>query len=112
MVVSFGVVEGADKWLEDTGCKFPMFLDPERKLYRNFGLHRSLAKVFSIDAISYQAGELAKGRSLIMAFEGIEDDPLQMGGNFSIHVKTKKMRLFYPSKSSADRPSVEMIIKA
>ena len=43
-VVSFGVVEGADKWLADTGCKYPMFLDPERKLYRKFGLHRSLAK--------------------------------------------------------------------
>ena len=68
--------------------------------------------MFKIDAISYQAGELAKGRNLIQAFEGIEDDPLQMGGDFSIDLKTKKLKLFYPSKSSSDRPPVEQIVNA
>ena len=44
VVVSFGAIQGARNWLEQTECGFPMFLDPERKLYKAFGLHRSLAK--------------------------------------------------------------------
>ena len=44
VVVSFGVQEGAEKWLEETGCQLPLYLDEDRNLYRKFGLHRSLAK--------------------------------------------------------------------
>lgn len=32
LVVSFGSVEGAQIWLEQTGCSFEMVLDPQRKV--------------------------------------------------------------------------------
>lgn len=32
LVVSFGSVEGAQLWLEQTGCSFEMLLDPQRKV--------------------------------------------------------------------------------
>jgi len=32
VVVSFGHQEGATRWLEDTGCPFPMLLDGDRQV--------------------------------------------------------------------------------
>ena len=32
IVMTFGVREGALKWLEDTKCPYPMLLDTERKV--------------------------------------------------------------------------------
>lgn len=32
LVVSFGGVEGAQLWLEQTGCTFNIVLDPQRKV--------------------------------------------------------------------------------
>lgn len=45
LVVSFGGAAGARRWLEDTGCHFPLLLDPDRRLYRALGLTRSVGKV-------------------------------------------------------------------
>ena len=45
VVVSFGVEAGAVNWLKQTGCQLDLYLDPDRKLYRKFGLHRSVQKV-------------------------------------------------------------------
>lgn len=33
LVVSFGSLEGAQIWLEQTGCAFNMVLDPEKKVH-------------------------------------------------------------------------------
>jgi len=32
LVVSFGGMEGAQLWLEQTGCTFDLLLDPQRKV--------------------------------------------------------------------------------
>ena len=45
LVVSFGGREGALRWLAETGCEFPLLLDPERSLYKFFGLPKSLVQV-------------------------------------------------------------------
>eukprot|EP00095_Tigriopus_kingsejongensis_P006984 maker-scaffold641_size121017-snap-gene-0.19 protein:Tk06984 transcript:maker-scaffold641_size121017-snap-gene-0.19-mRNA-1 annotation:"selenoprotein l" len=109
VVVSFGVQTGADNWLKETGCNLPMFLDPDRKLYRAFGLHRSLAKVFNHDFLSYYGGQLAAGRELPKTLHGIEDDPLQMGGDFAITRPNFTMSLVHRSKNPSDRPSLDRL---
>ncbi|CAB1342921.1 unnamed protein product [Coregonus sp. 'balchen'] len=38
LVVSFGCREGAQLWLEQTGCKYDMLLDPQRKMGGDFVL--------------------------------------------------------------------------
>ena len=48
VIVSFGVPEGARRWLEDTKSPFPFWLDQGRTLYRACGLHRSLKKVWPL----------------------------------------------------------------
>ena len=43
--------------------------------------------------------------------EGIEDDVLQMGGDFTIKVKDATLSFSYPSKSPSDRPSIDNIFR-
>ena len=42
----------------------------------------------------------------------MKEDVIQLGGDFTIDCATKKMIFLYPSKTSADRPSVERILLA
>ena len=45
VVVTFESVEGSKIWIRETNCDFPVFVDPDRKLYSLFGLSRSIYKV-------------------------------------------------------------------
>ncbi|KAK2169613.1 hypothetical protein LSH36_8g01089 [Paralvinella palmiformis] len=45
IVLTFGVREGALKWLDDTKCPYPMLLDTERKVYDLMGLGKSVLKM-------------------------------------------------------------------
>jgi len=108
VVVSFGSLQGAAGWLKDTGCKLEMFLDPDRSLYRALGLPRSVSKVWGISTIHFYAGEVASGRTLPKSQQE-EDDPLQMGGDFTLN-RTGHLILCHPSSNPRDRPSLEKII--
>jgi len=110
VVISFGSLHGAAGWLKDTGCKLKMFLDPDRSLYRALGLPRSVSKVWGISTIHFYAGEVASGRSLPKSQQE-EDDPLQMGGDFTLS-RTGHLLLCHPSSNPRDRPSLEQILSA
>ncbi len=110
VVVSFGNIKKAAEWLKDTGCNLEMFLDSDRELYIAMGLHRSVAKVWNMATVNYYAGEKARGRQVVAAIEGVEDDPLQMGGDFTVRSDGKVM-LSHPSKNPKDRPSVSSILE-
>lgn len=107
VVVTFGNVAGARRWLKDTNCKLSMFVDPERHLYNALGLRRSVAKSWSIPALVYYAEQKRAGRKLAAMFE--EDDPNQMGGDF-IFDEQGRLALIHRSKISTDRPSVEELL--
>lgn len=49
MVVSFGSVEGAQLWLEQTGCTFEMLLDSQKKV--SIKLKRFFVKVTGVKTI-------------------------------------------------------------
>jgi len=109
-VISFGIEKGAKVWLEETNCIFPMFLDYERTFYESFGLQRSIEKVFQVKVMKYYAEQTLQ-HPLPKSQEGIEDDVLQMGGDFTIKVKDTTLLFSYPSKSPSDRPSIENIFR-
>lgn len=108
LVVSFGSLDGAKNWFQDTKCELRMFVDPERQLYHALGLKRSVAKVWSISALTYYAEQKRAGRKLVAMFE--EDDPTQMGGDF-IFDEHGKLAHVHRSKVSTDRPSVEELLE-
>lgn len=111
VVVSFGDLPGSRRWLAETGCTLPFFLDTERRLYRHFGLHRSLAKVFNRKTLIYYAEQVASGRELPKVFDGIGADPLQMGGDFTFNLQTGLVSMKYPSQTADDRPSLNYILQ-
>lgn len=109
-VISFGDVKGATSWLTSTGCQLDMYLDPERDLYNLLGLQRSVSKVWSTTTLHYYGSMVAMGRKLPSAIEGVEDDPLQMGGDFTIRTTDKVLILSHPSKNPKDRPEISKIL--
>jgi len=110
VVVSFGNMQGARDWLATTGCSLSMYLDTDRKLYRDLGLHRSIAKVWNMSTVHYYASELSSGRKLPQVVGGEEDDPLQMGGDFTVLCRDGSLVMCHPSSHPMDRPDLTHIL--
>jgi len=87
-----------------------MFLDEKRTLYNIVGLSRSVYKVWQMTTIKYYAGQKAQGRKLPVSIEGEEDDPLQMGGDFTFRCSDRTLLMSHPSKTPKDRPKVLEIL--
>lgn len=111
IVVSFGNMQGASGWLSSTGCSLDMYLDCDRLLYTTLGLHRSVSKVWSMLTLHYYASMKAQGRQLPTAIQGVEDDPLQMGGDFTFRSSDNVLIMAHPSKNPKDRPEISKILK-
>ncbi|ELT96704.1 hypothetical protein CAPTEDRAFT_186353 [Capitella teleta] len=111
VVVSFGVMEGAEKWLQEVNCPFEILLDPERKLYLSIGLGRSLSKVWNTETISYYGSQVKSQRKLPQAYKDIIDDPHQMGGDIVLNA-SGVIKMAYPSQKAQDRPSVQSLLDA
>lgn len=107
--MSFGDQKGAQQWLVETSCPFPMLLDSQRKVYTAFGLHRSVSKVWGVEEMVYYAESMAKNIPLPNPSQYVNDDPQQMGGDFIID-KDGVVQYMYCSKKSIDRPSVQDIL--
>lgn len=110
IVITFGLREGALCWLEDVKSPFPFLMDHHRKLYHFFGLKRSVLKVWGVSSLVFYAEAMVAGRSLPKPYENVHDDPQQMGGNFILD-KHGNTRFLYPSKTSMDRPEVELLLQ-
>jgi len=110
VVVSFGSSQGAAFWLRETNCKLEMFLDQERSLYQAFGLARSLSKVWSMSMIHVYAEKIVGGEIFPESKEE-DDDPLQMGGDFTLS-RSGHILLSHKSSHPYDRPSLHQILEA
>jgi len=110
VVVSFGSSQGAACWLRETNCKLEMFLDQERSLYQAFGLARSLSKVWSMPMIHVYAEKVVGGEIFPESKEE-DDDPLQMGGDFTLS-RSGQILLSHKSSHPYDRPSLHQILEA
>ena len=104
LLVSFGTAWQAKRWREETQSPFSLLLDPERCVYRAYGLKRSAARSWHPRAILSNLLLLLKGRKL-RPFQG---DPNQLGGDFLID-KQGIVRFAHPSEDSADRPSMKTL---
>ena len=103
--------QGAGGWLNATGCNLDMYLDSERHLYNTVGLHRSVSKVWNMVTMHYYASMVAQGRKLPAAIQGVEDDPLQMGGDFTFRCADHILVMTHPSKNPKDRPDINKILQ-
>ncbi|KAL8601545.1 hypothetical protein ACOMHN_003811 [Nucella lapillus] len=111
VIVSFGVREGAQRWLEETECPFPMMLDVKRQIYHMFGLTRSVYKVWNISCMVFYGEQMRAGKKLPSPYENVHDDVNQMGGDFILSTEGRLI-LSHPSQSSTDRPTMDVLLSA
>uniref|UniRef100_A0A8C6KI64 Selenoprotein L n=1 Tax=Nothobranchius furzeri TaxID=105023 RepID=A0A8C6KI64_NOTFU len=108
LVVSFGSVEGAQLWLQQTGCTFQMLLDPQRKIYRSFGLGSSYLKVMKFGCLLQYSEFCVYLNKIIQLYIYL---CVQLGGDFLLD-DTGKVLLSHPSKNPLDRPSLMDVLQA
>lgn len=111
VLVCFGKLSNAKEWREANNAKFPfpLFLDPETKLYRELGLKRSASKVWTMHVLVDFAEKALAGK---LSMNHFEDDDVHVLGNDFISDPSGKLVLAYNAARSDDRPSMEVIYAA
>ena len=105
LIITFGTLPAAEKWLEETCSPFPLLLDPERTVYRAYDLERSLWRSWNLRTIWRYVRLLSTGRK----WRGIQGDSAQLGGDFIVDTGDI-VRLAYRSHDPTDRPPVERLL--
>ncbi|KAK5622345.1 hypothetical protein CRENBAI_004947 [Crenichthys baileyi] len=111
MVVSFGNVEGAQLWLEGTGCTFKMLMDSQRKVYRSLGLGSSFSKVLKFGCLMQFSEYSIANRDFPDVPHRLLEDIYQLGGDFLLD-EMGKVLFSHPSKDPLDRPSLTDVLQA
>jgi len=105
LIISFGTLPAAEKWLEETCNPFGLLLDPERKVYEAYGLERSLARSWNLRTIWRYVRLLISGRK----WRGIQGDSAQLGGDFIVDADGI-VQLAYRSHDPTDRPDADNLL--
>ena len=105
VLVSFGPPAFAAQWLRETVAPFSLWLDPERRAYRAYGVERSLFRSWGPRTILTYARLMMAGRR----WRGIQGDSRQLGGDFIVDGKGI-MRFAHRSHDPADRPDIDALI--
>jgi hypothetical protein len=91
-------VTSARAWLEQTCDLFPLLLDPEREVYRTYGLQESWLRSWNLRTLGLYVRLLLKGRK----WRGILGKSTQLGGDFVVDADGV-LQLVYPSREATDR---------
>lgn len=111
LVVSYGSLEGATFWLDQTGIKFDMLFDAERVVYQALGLGSSFAKVMKFRSVLHYSEFLVMNRKFPDVPPQFLNDLFQMGGDFVLD-EDGKVIFSYRCKNPADRPAAAQILAA
>jgi len=106
LIISFGAERWARAWLRETDAPFPLLLDPDRRVYRAYGLERSALRTWTPRVLWYYVRQLAAGRRL----HPIRGDPHQLGGDFIVDAGGI-VRLAHRSRDPVDCPSVARLLE-
>jgi peroxiredoxin len=105
-VVTFAADFMARAYVEETGLSWPLLADPERTLYRAYGmLEASFWDVWGPSTWLAYARELMRGQKLHES----DEDVSQRGGDVLID-PDGFVRLHHVGRGPADRPRVESIL--
>jgi hypothetical protein len=105
IIVTFGSLLGAQTWLKETCSPFSVLMDPQRDVYRAYGLERSLLRSWNLKTIWMYVKLLASGRQ----WRGIQGDSSQLGGDFIID-SNRIISMVFRSHDPTDRPPVITLI--
>ena len=105
VLISFGTVPDAIKWVEETGAPFELLLDSDRTAYRAYGLGHSLSRSWAPKVWFNYAKLILSGHK----WRGIQGDSAQLGGDFIVD-RHGIIRLAYRSHDPTDRPSISRLL--
>lgn len=110
VLITFGDPDRLAEYDKRTDYQFPILRDPDRSVYRSFGLGRgSVARIWGLKAARrYLALFLSEGRR---PKRGPTDDTLQLGGDFVVGPDGTLVYTFW-GEGPDDRPSVDELIAA
>ena len=106
VLVSFGPLPAAARWVRETSAPFPLWIDPERKAYRSYGADRSFLRSWGPRTILTYARLILAGRR----WRGIQGDSSQLGGDFIVDERGI-IRFAHRSHDPADRPDVDVLVR-
>jgi len=110
-MVGIGTLPDAREWVKENSGRFPFpfLLDPRMKFYRELGLKRTVAGVWTIPVLTNFAEKLIAGTLEMEHFE--KSDVHMIAGDYLTDA-SGKLLLAYNSATSDDRPSTETIFIA
>jgi hypothetical protein len=107
-VVTFAAARDLGAYRRNLDLPFPVLADPNREVYRAFGVGRgSLRRVFGVGTMRLYRRLMAEGYQARAPVQ----DMLQLGGDFVIAPDGTLAAGFWP-QSPDDRPTVEQLIDA
>jgi peroxiredoxin len=110
IVVTQSCPEHLQTRLEVEPKPFPVVCDPDRTVYREFGLLPGKARMFlSFKVIGSYLSRMFQGWKVRMPMKN--EDLLQLGGDFVLD-HSRHLILAYRSADPTDRPSIEQLLKA
>jgi peroxiredoxin len=107
LIITFGEVTLARRWMEETCVGYSILLDPEREAYTAYGLERSWIRSWNLRTFFTYLRLFLSGRK----WRGVQGDSAQLGGDFIIDADGI-LRLTYRSRDPTDRPPVETLLGA
>lgn len=106
ILVGLGTPDRAESFKKQFSLSFPIICDPEKKLYKTFGLGRGSVASFASPALLLKGLKtLSRGQTLGMP----RDDVLQMPGVFLIDT-SGNIRYAHYSKDPSDNPSIGTLL--
>jgi peroxiredoxin len=106
VLVGLGTAEQAGEFKEEFSLTFPIICDPQKELYRQFGLGRG-----GVSSLASPVVLLRGMRAMARGYTpGIpREDVMQMPGVFLID-KDGEIRYSYYSKDASDHPPVDSLL--
>jgi len=107
VLVTFEQGYWLEQWRETTRIDFPILLDPQKNLYRAFGLQRSIRRTWNLATLWFYARRLIRGEKLIAT----GGDLHQLGGDFILD-REGVVLLAYYSHDPTDRPHPKSLLQS
>ena len=92
-------------WLHETVTRFPLLVDPDRSVYKSYGLQSSRWRAWGLRTVIYYIKALFRGEHIFKT----GGDTAQVGGDFIIDGEGR-IAMVERSSGPTGRPSTDQII--
>ncbi|MBW6466663.1 MAG: redoxin domain-containing protein [Brevefilum sp.] len=106
IIVTFGSLPAIQQWMKETCVTFEVLFDPERAVYKAYGLERSWLRAWHPRVLWVYIKRWFKGGTF---YDSRGDDTSQLGGDFIID-NQGLLKFVYPSHDPTDRPAVDELL--